>query len=196
MTSHKPRKVKPLPPPLLILGVLWQLCGLLCLWLLWHRWRGNDALQGVLKCDAVQSQIFGCFGHGGMIPQNRRSQNLFVLIWYQEAIELFHDILKQAAHAQSQYDEISKSENYFTSLPHSITPEITGISLATIGFQKQTNILFSISIKGDAGPTRPLRISCDSGLIEIHPDGETVSILLNSPAFPVLNVVKDVKTEE
>lgn len=118
------------------------------------------------------------------------------LQYYQEAIELFHDVLKQAAHAQPQYDEISKGENYFTCLPHSITPEITGIPLATIGFQKQTNIIFTISIKGDPSSTRPLRISCDSGLIEIHPDGATVSILLNSSQFPSLNETKDVKTEE
>jgi len=108
------------------------------------------------------------------LQENIQKRNLEIqqiwkddLRYYQRALtDLRDDLEKEIA---TNGDGIVQSEGYSRCLPSAIDPNIGEMNPATIGFQKNTNMLFKITLTAlDNFGGRLLRISCPNGCLELH----------------------------
>ncbi len=109
------------------------------------------------------------------IESDKRQKNLEAQKWwtnnlsyYQRSLVVLHDVL--TGESTKTGDGIAQSVGYFQCLPSTIDPEKGGIKAATIGFQKNTNVDFLITITApNVSGHRTLNISCRGGFTELIP---------------------------
>ncbi|MGA3284800.1 MAG: hypothetical protein ABSD57_10135 [Verrucomicrobiota bacterium] len=90
------------------------------------------------------------------------------LPYYQHSIAILHDILISKSAITG--DGISQSVGYFQCLPSTIDCNIGSLKVAEIGFQKNTNMDFLLTITDLNGANhRKLIIACGGGHLELEP---------------------------
>ena len=85
---------------------------------------------------------------------------------YRHTLVVLHDVL--ASEALKTGDGIVQSADYFQSLPPTIDPKKGGFQIARIGFQKDTNMDFTVTVTGlNGGYLRYLEISCPGCVLQL-----------------------------
>lgn len=100
--------------------------------------------------------------------------------------------------ATKRGDGISKTVGYFQSLPPNLSIEIVVTNVAEIGFQKKTNVDFTIEVTGrDSHQRRGLLINCSSGFVMFYPNwnGQWVR-QIHIPDFDDTKPIPDDKIHE
>lgn len=92
------------------------------------------------------------------------------LPYYREILISLRDMLYHRAETNGY--TIGQPSNYFQSLPSTIDPSATEFNITQIGYQEDTNWLFSISVTS-YGNYRLLRITSSSCWLEIFPQDNT-----------------------
>jgi hypothetical protein len=92
------------------------------------------------------------------------------LPYYRQTILSLRDILR--AEGAKNDDEVETHPaplQFLQCLPESISSEDIGKNFGEIKLSKKTNMDFIISVQGNSDDQRPLKISCNSGYLIVHP---------------------------
>jgi len=116
---------------------------------------------------------------------------------YQRMLIVLHDLLTREATTKG--DGISQSVDYFTSLPKTIDPKIGDFQIAKIGFQKDTNMDFVVTITAmnDANDRRfKITSSCGTLLMDLSYGDELFTHIHIAPDFDDAQHVSGEKVDE